>query len=425
MSHFTTHELLFSTTGTVSPVSFPDLGSRDYAHPTVDHDIAAEFSFWAVIESDDFRNSLDAGEITVKASDGTVITSWADIEGVFEATTALSGYMSPEDKQDLIDASNSIPNYYGEISVHDNHTPETAVPVTQTLTNDLEFYEVTAFDTNGPAFGTIPDFTTNSIEIVHDGTYLVSYSASFSGNAAQEEYEVSLGVDGAHVHVADSERKLGGSGDVGNMGGTGLVALTAGQLISLQVMCRTVSGSIIQIHQAALNVVRTNEGAIPTVTGANHNLLTGLQGGIPSERYHLTAAEKASVSAGKITVLHFYSYNDVPIRTTGTNVLAGRVIWDNTRFTGSSERRVWYVPYADGGTSGEARVYIVTISGGAVSAVGGPLGSDSFTDADDGTIRSFTITDPGADQILQFTITRTGGSGQNQVGVNNSQLVIT
>ncbi len=69
-------EFLLSTTGTLTPIDFPDIGSRDFAHPIVDLDmIGVEgFSLEELRDSVDIAAALDAGHITVKDSEGNAIT---------------------------------------------------------------------------------------------------------------------------------------------------------------------------------------------------------------------------------------------------------------------------------------------------------------------------------------------------------------
>jgi hypothetical protein len=81
--------ILFSTTGVQDPVEFPDLGSRQYAHPTVDYDLSEEFAGDRILDSDSFAAALTNGWITVKANDGSTITDPDDLWQVGEETVFM------------------------------------------------------------------------------------------------------------------------------------------------------------------------------------------------------------------------------------------------------------------------------------------------------------------------------------------------
>lgn len=70
-------EFKITTTGTLSPVEFPDVGSREFIHPTVSLDMIATEGFLLeeLLASNDIAASIDAGHITVEDAQGNPITN--------------------------------------------------------------------------------------------------------------------------------------------------------------------------------------------------------------------------------------------------------------------------------------------------------------------------------------------------------------
>jgi len=63
-----------TTTGTLSPVVFDDLGARSFVHPTVDYDLLQEFTEQEIYESADVQDAIGSGHITVEDKYGNPIT---------------------------------------------------------------------------------------------------------------------------------------------------------------------------------------------------------------------------------------------------------------------------------------------------------------------------------------------------------------
>lgn len=75
---------LITTTGTLSPISFPDMGTRDFVHPVVDLDLihAEGFTLEECRDSADIAAALDAGHITVKDANGNVIVDSGGLDDI-------------------------------------------------------------------------------------------------------------------------------------------------------------------------------------------------------------------------------------------------------------------------------------------------------------------------------------------------------
>lgn len=63
-----------TTTGTVDPMVFNDLGARSFPHPTVDYDLSRQYSAEEISASNDVAAAIAAGEITAKDADDNPIT---------------------------------------------------------------------------------------------------------------------------------------------------------------------------------------------------------------------------------------------------------------------------------------------------------------------------------------------------------------
>lgn len=80
-------EFRITTTGTLSPVVFNDIGGRQFAHPTTAYNLAAEFSLDEISNSFDIQNAITLGHITVTDEAGQPIT---DAGGVAGETNTVS-----------------------------------------------------------------------------------------------------------------------------------------------------------------------------------------------------------------------------------------------------------------------------------------------------------------------------------------------
>ncbi len=70
-----------TTTGTLTPISFPDIGSRDFVHPIVSLDMIADegYELEELLSSQDIRDAISNGHITVEDAEGNPITDPDDL----------------------------------------------------------------------------------------------------------------------------------------------------------------------------------------------------------------------------------------------------------------------------------------------------------------------------------------------------------
>jgi len=115
--------------------------------------------------------------------------------------------------------------FYGEISVANN-------AVGQTLTTADTAEQITQFADDGQSNGVTTDALNDEMTIDNTGVYEILVSMSFAGTA-NIEYEIFVAVDDVQQTDIQCQRKLGGGGDVGAATITGILSLTAGEVLTL------------------------------------------------------------------------------------------------------------------------------------------------------------------------------------------------
>lgn len=99
-------------------------------------------------------------------------------------------------------------------------------------------------NTEGSLFNVL--HTDGELTIQDPGTYKIDYSVSFSGSAGRE-IEFSVCKDGSRQPNTTCHRTLGGN-DTGNVGGTGIIDLQIGEVITLEVRNETDNANIVIEH---------------------------------------------------------------------------------------------------------------------------------------------------------------------------------
>ena len=135
-------------------------------------------------------------------------------------------------------------NNYGGLYVEDGSTAETTVDATPRIVEAF----TTAMSTGSEATSST---TAGTVTITDAGDYRVDTQFSFSGSLSKT-YEVEVYVDGVGTGIK-CERLLGTGGDVGSASVSGIVSLTAGQVVSLY-QSSTDGGTTITISNAQLVV---------------------------------------------------------------------------------------------------------------------------------------------------------------------------
>jgi len=180
---------------------------------------------------------------------GTGIKRFISHEG--DAPSMFAGPV--ELRSDLYFEEDGSGLYFGEISVDDNYTGQTA------LTTINQWYQVTVFARNGHANGVTPDYTENHILIEHSGFYLITVSASASSTGGGSNvYEAGVWanngtLDAPNVHW--KREMSGGGGDTGSTSMSGIVKLTVGDTIELWARCTTAGSTSLIFQDISMSLV--------------------------------------------------------------------------------------------------------------------------------------------------------------------------
>ncbi len=118
---------------------------------------------------------------------------------------------------------------YGCIHVKDNSGATTL--------NDTAKVQITVFDSDCPSNGILSVHGENHLVINSPGVYLIAFTVHVNNNAAQTHViDISVWKNNGATELTEihAHRTLeGGSGDIGSMAGTGIVALVAGDTVEM------------------------------------------------------------------------------------------------------------------------------------------------------------------------------------------------
>ncbi len=98
-------------------------------------------------------------------------------------------------------------------------------------------------------------FSSSKLTTLISGVYKADYSISFSGSA-NSEIGFDVGISGIEQNQTHAHRKIGTGGDIGNVGGTGIITLNAGDVITLMARDEAAPVQDITIVVANLNLWR-------------------------------------------------------------------------------------------------------------------------------------------------------------------------
>lgn len=135
---------------------------------------------------------------------------------------------------------------YGELYITMNTTA-------QTLTLDNTYYVWNTAWNLGESAGVTQSAVNGTLSPVSAGGYNVFGSISFSGTGT-ESYEICLFIDGVEHQGIELVRALGTGGDIGSTSLSGVVTLTANQVLDLRVKSITGAGNDIIFREANFSV---------------------------------------------------------------------------------------------------------------------------------------------------------------------------
>ena len=280
--------------------------------------------------------------------------------------TGTTGAVGPTGTTGAVGADGAGVAYYGSISVDEGASA-------QTLTNAGQYYSVTQFAVNGLSSGMTPDHTNDRITVTNAGVYEVSCVMSFSGTASTI-YDMAIYVDGSINTTLTIQRDIGTGNTVGAAAISGLVSLTAGQVLTLWAKSDGTSKAFLVVH-ANLNVrsVGGNGATGPTgTTGAvgatGPTGTTGAQGSQGTQGTQGTAGADGATGPTGTTGAVGATGTTGAVGATGTTGAVGTT--GPTGATGTTGAVGATGTTGAAGTFGTVGVNFIIDGGGAVIATG-------------------------------------------------------
>lgn len=173
------------------------------------------------------------GSFEVSTGSGTIfLNAEGGAQSVVASSTieSTSGGFKFPDGTIQVTAGSGI---YGEMNIIGNGTAETI--------NTQNTWEVVVFFQAG--LNSNVTYTSNSLEVVTTDTYIVEWDLASSAAAANKDYEFALSVDDVIQEKTRRKRRYS-STDTGVSSGSGLLSLTAGEILKLEVRNLTDANNI-------------------------------------------------------------------------------------------------------------------------------------------------------------------------------------
>ena len=140
---------------------------------------------------------------------------------------------------------------YAGIHVHGNSTA-------QSIANGASYVKVINFADNGPSRNCTPDAANDQIAIGSAGVYRIEGAFSFTASN-NKTFFGTVFIDGVEVDSIHWTRKIGVAGDVGNASFTGLLPVTAGQVIDFRVRHDDTSPGDVTFSYMNLNATKVDD----------------------------------------------------------------------------------------------------------------------------------------------------------------------
>jgi uncharacterized protein GlcG (DUF336 family) len=134
---------------------------------------------------------------------------------------------------------------YASIYVNDGASAQGSISTTPA--------KVTGFAANGPSNDSTPDHTNDQITIVTGGAYLVAFQVSFSGTVSTS-FTFKLRIDAVESTLGCT-RVLGTGGDLGSASFSGILNLSASEVLTIYVESAVGSGNSITPADMQLSVI--------------------------------------------------------------------------------------------------------------------------------------------------------------------------
>jgi hypothetical protein len=163
----------------------------------------------------------------------------------FEVKDGATSLLLVDTNGDLT-VKGKVKNGYGEMYINNNSTATTIGTINT-------WYEIGNFVT-GSVSGWAFSASSLTASTGSSGMYFVSFSTSFFGGS-NDEYDIAISINDVIQNNMILRRKLGTGGDVGVAAGCGIVSITDGDVIKLEIRNVTV-GADATIKQADISIFR-------------------------------------------------------------------------------------------------------------------------------------------------------------------------
>jgi len=185
-------------------------------------------------------------EITSTGSVGSSVLRW--LKGWFNGLD-VSGNLN----QTNGNATINLP--YAEMWAHSDSGSWAGDIITQGIYINLSINSTDTDHSGQTLNGFTYNPTANSLTAEISGLYKASFSVSTGNVGNNQEYQFILSKNNQPENQTDAHRKIGASGDVGNLGGSGFIQLNTGDFINLQ--ARNNDGTAdLDLHAINVNFIR-------------------------------------------------------------------------------------------------------------------------------------------------------------------------
>ena len=135
---------------------------------------------------------------------------------------------------------------YGGIHQHDNATSQ-SIPTGVTYTKLTEWADNDSFN------NTVPDQSASEITLTYAGDYKIESQLSFASGTNNTTMFVSAFLDGVELDECHFTRKISVADDIGSASFTGIVTVTAGQVLDLRIRHDDVGSVAITVQYGTIN----------------------------------------------------------------------------------------------------------------------------------------------------------------------------
>ncbi len=291
----------------------------------------------------------------------------------------------------LLEMTDNSTNYYGGMKIEGNSTAQTSIPTSYTPST-------TTFSINELN----NDWTVSSNELVAGsgaaGTYLVSFSASYSGKGTEnspETYDIGLALGSGTDPTTIITKRKTASTDVGNICGVGLLTISASDPLRLEIKSARNNGELTLYYSSISLYKISGTSTAPrghmtissatdlTISDNNFTTITGFSAG--SSLYNWTFSSNAlnatsgTPSAGNYLVDYAVSFQKASGTSNDAVIAAFSVFLDASEQTELTIKRKLSDSTDVGAAGGTGLINIASASTSLTLQVKNESSTDNLT----------------------------------------------